>query len=55
MKPDRYWMSRSFAIVMTAVLGSFGIAYVLCDATVATVIVPVAVTTWFGGKIFRKV
>ena len=54
VKPDRYWISRSFVIVMASVLGAFVLAYLLGEATIATVIVPVSVTTWFGGKVLKK-
>jgi hypothetical protein len=54
VKPDRYWMSRSFVIVMTSVLGAFVLAYLLGEATIATVIVPAALTGWFGGKILKR-
>jgi len=44
------YLSRSFWIVLFAMAGAFALAWYLKDATPATVIVPAAITGWFGGK-----
>lgn len=51
---ERYWMSRSFVIAMTGIIGAFVLAYLLDNATPATVIVPAMGTGWFGGKILKR-
>lgn len=51
---DRYWMSRSFVITMTGILGAFVLAYLLKSETIATVIVPAMGLNWFGGKVLKK-
>ena len=43
-------LSRSFWIVVLAMAGSFALSWYLRDVTPATVIVPAALTGWFGGK-----
>jgi hypothetical protein len=53
MNGNRYFLSRSFIIEILVIVGAFGLSYLLDDATPATVIVPVAVTAWFGGKVLR--
>lgn len=54
MREDRYWMSRSFVIAMSGIVGAFVLAYLLKSETIATVIVPAMGLNWFGGKVFKK-
>lgn len=44
------YLSRSFWIVLFAIAGAFTLSWHLSDVTAATVIVPAALTGWFGGK-----
>ena len=44
------WLSRSFFVVLVAIVGAFVLAWHLKEAMAATVIVPAALTGWFGGK-----
>jgi len=44
------WVSRSFWITIYGMTGSFLMGWLLKDATIITVVVPVLVTNWFGGK-----
>lgn len=50
---DKGFLSRSFIIVLVAIVGSFVLAHCLEDSSIATIIIPVAVTNWFGGKAFQ--
>ena len=47
---DKY-LSRSFWIAVAAITGAFVLSWHLKDVTPATVIVPAAITGWFGGKL----
>ena len=44
------YLSRSFWIVVLAMIAGFALSWYLKDATPATVIIPAALTGWFGGK-----
>ena len=44
------WLSRGFWIVMYAITGAIFLSWFLKDATPAIVIIPAALTGWFGGK-----
>lgn len=55
MNGTKYYMARSFLITMTGIVGAFALAYLMEDTSVATIIVPVATTAWFGGKVVKDI
>ena len=44
------FLSRSFWIIIVAIGGAFLLSFYLKESLAATVIVPAAITGWFGGK-----
>ena len=50
MNGESKFLSRSWWIIIYGMTGVFALAWILKDATVATVVIPVLVTNWFGGK-----
>jgi hypothetical protein len=54
MAVDRYWMSRSFVIAMSGIVGAFVLAYLLKEGNIAIVVVPAMGLNWFGGKVLKR-